>query len=559
MGRILKYFLLFFVFPATISVSEAQNKSEFMVRFSDKNGSLYSTSTPSAFLSARSINRRTKQSISIKEDDLPVNQWYIDSIAKSGVKILNVSKWLNAVSIDTTGFSKAISKISTYPFVIQVKPVGIKPISQNDAQKSKVNNSTYKNKFGTVETVTASHSLNYGNSYNQATMIGADCLHNNGFKGQGMVIAVIDAGFFKADSLPAFDSLRINNQILGTYDFAKHGNNVYNEMYHGMMVLSTMGGNLPGQLIGTAPKAQYWLLRSEVAATENIIEEFDWAVAAEFADSVGADVINSSLGYDTFDDPSQNHTYADLNGKVAVSSIAATMAARKGMLVVVSAGNSGPATIGSPADADSILTIGAVDASGAYASFSSHGPSYDKRIKPNIMAQGKASIVASTNGGTTAASGTSFASPISAGALACLWQANPGKTNMQILGAVQKSGSNFNSPDSLMGYGIPNMCIANTLLGGVNPSLFEKDNIVFLNPNPFQNSIQLSFYSVSNQTIAIQLFDIRGRRITEKNEHVNANSVNYFTISGMESIDSGMYLLNILTAGGNCYKKLVKN
>ncbi|MCC6691312.1 MAG: S8 family serine peptidase [Bacteroidia bacterium] len=536
----------------------AQNKAEFMIRFSDKNGSPYSIANPSAFLSARSINRRAKQNIPIKEDDLPVNQSYIDSIIKTGVKLLNRSKWLNAVSIDTTGFPTALSKIISYPFVIGIKPLGIKPISLPDAQRSKTEGRN-KNKFGTLTTISTSPAYNYGGSLNQASMIGADCLHSLGYRGEGMVIAIIDAGFYKADSLQAFDSLRTNGQLLGTFDFANHGNNIYNEMSHGMMVLSTMGGNLPGQLIGTAPKAKYWLLRSEVAATENIIEEFNWASAAEFADSVGADVINSSLGYLTFDDPSQNQTYADMNGKVALSSIAATVAARKGMVVVVSAGNSGPGTIGSPADADSILAIGAVDENGALAGFSSHGPSYDKRVKPNTMAQGQHSVVASAGGGITLANGTSFASPITAGAVTCLWQANPNKTNMQILDAVQKSAGQYTNPDSLMGYGIPNMCVANMVLGGQDFSSFQNDLVLATYPNPFDNIIHLTFYSSQVQSITFCMFDMCGRLVSENNMRVNTNSLNYFTINDIEQLAKGMYVLRVSSTYNNFYYKLIKN
>ncbi len=529
-----------------------------MIQFSDRNNSLYSTSTPSQYLSPRAINRRTNQGISIKINDLPVNQWYIDSVASTGVKILNVSKWLNAISIDTTGKPNALAKILTFSFVVQAKPIGIKAVVEIDAQKTKAPTNHY-NKFEDYVVISTPPSLNYGSSFNQVSMIGADCLHNNGYKGEGMIISVIDAGFYKADSLLAFDSLRTKNSILGTRNFVNNTKSVYQTHSHGMMVLSTMGGNLPGQLIGTAPNAKYWLLQSEDAATENIIEEFNWVAAAELSDSVGADVINSSLGYDTFDDPSQNHTYADLNGKVAMSSIGATIAADKGIIVVVSAGNSGPGKIGAPADADSILTIGAVDASGALASFSSRGPSFDKRIKPNVAAQGQGSIVAATGGGIAGANGTSFSSPITAGAVACLWQANPGKTNMQIIKAVEKSGTQFTSPDSLLGYGIPNMCTANLLLGGYELTQFKKDNVIIAYPNPFETNINISFYSMNKQTVEICLFDISGRKVSEKTLDVNTNSVNYFTLENVKDLGSGVYILNIATQSGSIYKKLVKN
>ncbi len=538
---------------------KAQDGSRFVITFSDRNGSPYTVSNPSAFLSARAINRRTQQSISIKQNDLPVNPSYIDSVAKTGVRILNVSKWLNAIAIDTTGHPKALSAIQSWPFVASYKNVGREKGDSVNSAHARHN----RNKFGTQGAIFSFSAANFGSSFNQATMIGDDCLQNLGFRGEGMVIAILDGGFYMADVLPAFDSLWINNQILGSRDFSNQSGNVFdNSTAHGMEVLSTMGGYLNGQLIGTAPKANYWLLRSEVVLTENIIEEFNWASAAEFADSVGADIISSSLGYSTFDNPAQNQTYAEMNGRTAMSTIAAVTAAEKGMLVVVAAGNDGGTAwqhIGSPADADSILTLGAVDQNGFYASFSSTGPSADGRIKPTIAAQGENSIVASVSGGISGASGTSFSTPIAAGTAACLWQANSGRTNMQVIDAIVKSGTQYAKPDSLLGYGIPNMCVANMLLSGISPVLFQSDNIVLSYPNPFRNSFRLTFYSLTAQTLSIQLFDVSGRKIQEETEQVNANSVNDFSMNGMEGLERGMYILKIAGSSDRFFRKLIKD
>ncbi len=548
--------LCLFVFSCTLS---AQDNAEFFIGFSDKNGSTYSTSNPTAFLTTRSITRRVNQGIRIQQNDLPVNQWYIDSVAKTGVKILNRSKWLNGISIDTSGHPGALTKILSFPFVISDKSLGIKVLNKDTTERIK----NRQSKFGTPGIIATSSTGSFGSSLNQASMLGDDCLQSQGYKGEGMVIAILDGGFYMADVLPAFDSLWTNKQILGTRDFSNQGGNVFdNATPHGMEVLSTMGGYLDGQLIGTAPKASYWLLRSEVVASENIIEEFNWVAAAEFADSVGADIISSSLGYSTFDNPAQNHTYADMNGRTAMSSIGAVRAAEKGMLVVVSAGNDGDDSwhyIDTPADADSILTVGAVDQNGVYASFSSTGPTFDKRIKPTIAAQGENSIVASVAGGITSGDGTSFSAPIAAGTAACLWQANPGKTNMQVLNAIVRTGSQASRPDSLEGYGIPNMCSANLLLGGYEISLFKTDNLILAYPNPFESNITLAFYSLDSQTVDIQLFDIRGRRITEETKEVNTNSLNYFTLSTIQILERGMYVLNIRTSSKNYYRKLIKN
>ena len=328
--------LIAFLFISLIS--QAQDK--YVVRFTDKTNSPYSISNPQAFLSQKAIDRRNNQNIAIDLTDIPVNDTYIQGVMNAGATVLNRSKWFNSVTIQTNNPS-VLTAINMLPYVQSTTNIG----------RLAFNNSSH-NKFGeeTIEplqtpaiTSQRTMTINYGNGTNQATMININALHDLGFTGQGMTIAVIDAGFQDADIMPCFDSLRVNNQILGTWDFVDHELNVYDNNYHGAAVLSCMGANVPGDLVGTAPGANYWLLRSEEAATEYIIEEYNWASAAEFADSVGTDVINSSLGYTDFDDPAQNHTYADMDGNTAPCTIAADMAASKGILVVNSAGNSGGA------------------------------------------------------------------------------------------------------------------------------------------------------------------------------------------------------------------------
>jgi serine protease AprX len=554
-GKHFLYLALFLYAPGF----KAQDTARFVITFSDRKGSPYSVGNPSAYLSARAILRRTNQGISIKLNDLPVNPSYIDSVAKTGVKILTHSKWLNAVSIDTTGHPNAMNKILALPFVTGSKNVGREKWDSLAEGKPRHK----RNKFGSPGSLPNFSASDFGSSFNQATMIGDDCLQNQGYRGEGMVIAVLDGGFYMANVLPAFDSLWKNKQILGTHDFSNQGANVFDSIaVHGMEVLSAMGGYLNGQLIGTAPKASFWLLRSEVVNSEYIIEEFNWASAAEFADSVGADIISSSLGYTTFDNPAQNQTYAQMNGRTAMSSIAAVTAAEKGILVAVAAGNDGGDSwqyIGSPADADSILTVGAVEANGTYAAFSSTGPASDGRIKPTIAAQGVNSIIASTAGGITAGSGTSFATPIAAGTAACLWQANPGKTNMQVIDAIIQSANQYSKPDSLLGYGIPNMCKANLLLSGMAPALFQADNIILSYPNPFQSLVHITFYSLSTQSLTVQLFDVSGRKISEMLQEVNANSINDFSMTGMENLEKGLYILRIAGPEETYFRKLIKN
>lgn len=275
------------------------------------------------------------------------------------------------------------------------------------------------------------NSFNYGQATGQTQMIAMDALHNLGYAGEGMLIALLDGGFLDANIMPSLDSVFSNNQVLATWDFVSNDANVYDDNWHGASVFSCIAANVPGEMVGTAPHAQFLLLRSEDVSSEYIIEEYNYAAAAEFADSAGADVIHSSLGYTKFDDASQDHTYADMNGNTAPATIAADLAAKKGIIVTSSAGNEGNSQwnyISVPADGDSVLAVGAVDQQAMYSSFSSNGPSADGRVKPDVAAVGGSTFLFMPfNPSVVQASGTSFSGPIIAGAAACLWQSWPTK------------------------------------------------------------------------------------------------------------------------------------
>ena len=412
--------MLFFV-----SATSAQ-KYKYRVSFTDKSNSVYSTINPSAFLSQKAITRRINQGINITQEDLPVNKSYLDSLITKGVLVYNSSKWFNScvIGVNDTNLMPAITALPFVSSVVKVvafnnkKKKNTKPSDASVVKSSKVffnpditpnfilgNKQQYKYD----KTKQSGRNINYGVSLTQIDMMNGTFLHNQGYMGNGMTVAILDGGFWGVNLLNAFDSLWANGQILGTRDFVEPGGNVFDQATHGMMVLSEMGAYLPGELVGTAPKANFWLIRTEDVNSENLIEEDNWAAGAEFADSLGADIISSSLGYTTFDDTLMNHKYQDLDGKTARVSIAATTAARKGILVVNSAGNSGSSPwryVGTPGDADSIITVGAVDAQGAYALFSSQGPTSDGRIKPTVSAMGQGAIVA-INGGTSPGNGTS--------------------------------------------------------------------------------------------------------------------------------------------------------
>lgn len=539
-----------------------QAPTKYWVQFSDKGNSPYTFATPSAYLGPRALARRAAHGIPLDSLDLPVTPAYVAGVAAiPNVTVHSISKWLNGVVVFTTD-SNALAAISALPYVTSTGNVGLRHANTTSHKLDEATEAIHENalRSGSI----TSSTLNYGPSYNQINMLGGVCLHNAGFRGQGMQIAIIDAGFYNADQLPVFDTLFMNGRILGTWDFVMNEASVYEDNSHGSMVLSCMGGNLDGQLVGTAPDASFWLLRSEDAPTENLVEEYYWSCAAEYADSVGADVINSSLGYNEFDDPSNNHTYADMNGHTTPCSRAANYAARKGMAVVVSAGNSGQSPwfyIGCPADADSALTVAATDASGIVTGFSSRGSlTLFGHQKPDVGAQGEQSVVCDPFGtGTQTGNGTSFSSPIMCGLVTCLWQAHPSFSNMQILDVIEQSSSQFASPDSLLGYGIPDFCAANLYLGGNPLQLGDEDELYSVVPNPFSESLDFSFFSLEDQYLSVILFDVEGRQVVDQLVFASANAENHYKLSELAAVDSGIYFLRVKTESGKYFTvKVVK-
>ncbi|MBI2967701.1 MAG: S8 family serine peptidase [Bacteroidetes bacterium] len=562
--------ILFLLYAGHALSQVAPNR--FWIRFADKNNSAYSLTQPEQFLSQRAIERRTKFNITVTDNDLPVNDSYVVAVKNLGVKILNCSKWFNSVTIDTAGCNDpaVLDKISALPFVEGFSPVGMaKKISEYSPLKNEKNlpvvkkevkhdeNNEYDIHYKISEGVQWEK---YGDSYTQVSMVNGHTLHERNFLGQGMVIAVIDAGFYKVDILSAFDSLRAQGGIIATKDFVDLEDSVYEDGWHGMQVLSALAGNLPGQLIGSAPKAKYLLLRSEAPA-ENPIEEINWASAAEYADSAGADILSTSLGYSVFDDTLYNHSYADLNGDIIPISSASDMAASKGMMVICAAGNEGNDEwqyITAPADGDSVMAVGAVDATAVYASFSSKGPAADGRIKPDIAAMGKGTTVASPYGGITKANGTSVATPLISGFAACLWQANPAASNMEIYRAIIKSANQYFNPDTLLGYGIPDLFDADLLLKGINPDSVSADKLISLFPNPFNRDIIITFYSNSSQVIRIELTDLTGRVILSGSNKVSVKTYNPLYLEGLSFLPGGIYLMRIVYSTGTNYIKLIK-
>jgi serine protease AprX len=437
-------------------------QSRYIVRFKDKGTSPFSFANPSAYLSNRAIQRRVRYGIAIDSMDLPVTPRYVDSVRLAGVvTILNTSKWLNQVTIRTID-PIAISKINSLPFV-QVMSVAANRMAETNVPVNKVLDGVDDVPLAPNPTTakTTLDVFNYGSANNQVKIHQGEFLHNHGFRGEGMQVSVLDAGFYHYLTLPTFDSVRINNQIINIYDFVANETSVDEDHTHGMNCLSSIAANLPGVFVGTAPKANFCLYRTEDVASETRIEEHNLAAGYERADSMGVDVCSVSLGYNTFDIASQDYTYANMNGNTTMSAIATDIAAKKGMLPVVAAGNEGAKVwhyLITPGDADSALTVGAVNNAGVVASFSSYGPASNGKIKPNLAAVGQGAIVASPSTGLpVSGNGTSFATPNLAGLTTCLWQAFPEYNNMTIIDAMQKSATKATAPDDRVGYGIPDM------------------------------------------------------------------------------------------------------
>lgn len=526
----------------------AQTAQKYLVLLRDKVNSPYSISQPNQFLSQRSILRRQKQNIAVQERDLPVNPAYVTQLQQAGAKIWFSSRWLNAVLVEAT--ATTISTIQTLPFV---KGLEFNRSLANVRVSAETRNHSNKVRDH-VDSVADDQPLDYGNSVYQLTQLGVDKMHQQGYHGEGMLIGVLDAGFRNADKLaflkPVFDEKR----VLATYDFVKKETSVYEDDYHGLSCLSAIAATADKQLYGTAYKASFILLRTEDADSEKQIEEANWLFGAEYADSVGVDVISSSLGYSVFrDTPWADYTYQNMDGKTALSTRAAQIATETGMVVVVAAGNEGSSGwhyITAPSDAASVLAIGAVTQSGVHASFSSFGPSADGRVKPDLDARGQGTVVGNQNGQITQGDGTSFAAPLIAGLVAGFWQAHPRMTAAQVTDALRRSGSQYGNPDDLMGYGIPNFERASTISNAYDQ--------LFVFPNPFSDTqdlgVQWGEIEV-NVPLDATLTDVTGRIVWQ----------NRYTSPGLAAfvlprlgLSTGIYFMSLVAGDKKRTLKVVK-
>ena len=535
-----KLCLFFFLFLTTSAFSQ----EDAWVYFNAKGNEQTYYDAPLLMLSQRSLDRRITQNIPVDFKDVPLNQAYVNQIkGVAGLTVMAKSKWLNALHI--RGTQSVINSLKGFSFVEKI-----------DFANKKLNQTgkvVKESKFNEL-TSTENTKINfaYGSSANQIQMLNGQVLHQQNYTGTGKVIAIMDAGFPGVNTAQPFQRLRDNNQIVGGYDFVSRNSNFYTGNSHGTLVLSTMGGYKDNALVGTAPDAAYYLFITEDAASENPVEESLWVEAAERADSLGVDIVNTSLGYFEFDNPSYNHTYSEMNGATAFISRGAEIAFSRGMIIVAAAGNEGGTSkpyIAVPADAFSVIAVGAVNATKVKASFSSIGPTSDGRIKPDVMAQGVASVLSNEFGTITTANGTSFSSPIMAGMIASLWQAYPNKTNKQIRQLVIESGDRFTQPNNQYGFGIPDFSVA---LNNGTLSLNEFNGANFtLFPNPTADFLTVSFPTSFDKGKVI-IYSFSGQKIFESNLTRQSNSIS------LQSLNSGIYIYKIESNSFSKTGKIIK-
>lgn len=536
--------------PASLPAQTAP--AIYWVQFTDKDHTPYSLSAPQDYLSQRALDRRARQNIPVDSLDLPVDPAYIAQLLAAGqIELLNVSKWFNAVTIRSTD-TLALDSLGLLPFVHQLRmTMDGKPRPTRFAQK-----------FGTG---TKTFQQDYGSSFRQIEMMNGHLLHEaGGAKGQGMLIGVLDSGFQDADILPGLSDLRGRNGITLTRDLVEPGGNVYAEHYHGRSVLSLMAGHVDGKLTGTAPLANYVLVRTENVESEYLVEEDNWVSGAELCDSIGCDVLNTSLGYTTFDDSTQDHTYADLNGLTSRMTLAADIAARKGMIPVNSAGNSGTLPwhyISAPADAFDILAVGAVGSDRMLADFSSRGPSADGRVKPDVSAMGLGTIGIGTGGyNVYGINGTSFSSPLVAGLAACLWQLHPDRSAHDIMDAVRRSASQYDHPDGDLGHGIPDFWRAHLLLGGRDITNLTNATAFQVIPVPFTNFLDIEVFAGDETGMNVLIYDMLGRELWSTTTGLEPHTYSRVRIQNdlLTHLRAGAYIVKVQVGGSKLTQRVIK-
>lgn len=528
-----KYATLFFIF--VISFAFSQTELVF-VYFKDKPNASAFLSNPLSELSQKSLDRRTSLGIALTTQDAPIEPTYIQNIQNLGFTVTDKSKWLNGVAVNAT--ATQITQLQAEPYVLKV---------ESFAKSGSVARINKIEKF--PQQKSAKINFNYGNSLAQIDQINLRTLHIQGFTGAGVAIAVIDTGFPTVNTGSAFARMRDNGQIKDVYNFISKNTDVYNTSLntHGTNCLGIIGGYIDGNFVGAAPDADFYLYATEKDPQEIPEEEMYWIQAAEQADKMGVDLISTSLGYgDFFDDNRYDYSYADMNGTKSFIARGAQIATEKGILVVVAAGNEGNKTwhyIVTPADNEKVFTIGGVDSTGNPSVFTSYGPNSLGKIKPDATARGTGTYYAYNND-SAAGSGTSYATPLSAGGIACLLQALPKTTNKDLIkNTLRQTASLAPNYTNQLGYGILNF--GNTLNLFLSTDENFLKNKIKIYPIPAKNEINIS---TSEKISNISIYNSLGQFLFDS----NATKIN------VEKLEKGMYFLKIKTEKGTQVEKFIK-
>ncbi len=489
-GKLLTLLLIFLS-----SVSLGQTKSAYYVKFKAKNTSF----TPEEMLSPKAINRRAKFHIDYDSLDHPVNPEYIHSVlSDSNITLRYTLKWHNAIVVESNFMD--MDKVAQNPYVAKIAYVG-KTKAYTPNNNLPFLSPVKKLKESDMSTANLSKS-DYGKTYEQNLQIGVTKLHQLGFDGTGVTVAVFDAGFYNIDKIPGFLKHQANQKITYGLDLVDLDNKMNDKDNHGTAVSTALGAYDRGKFIGSAPGSRLILFRTENASSEYHLEELNWCKAAELADSVGVDMITSSLGYTQFDDKSMTYTHNQLTGRFSYVSLGARTAVSKGIFVLNSAGNEGDdkwLKIGTPADVPEVLTIGAVNKKNEIGGFSSRGFNATGHVKPDVCALGVRANVGSTYGSYYQGYGTSYATPIAAGGVSCLLQAFPNNSPKEIADAIRATALNNNNPDSLQGYGVAQLHIALELLKAIAEN--KDPHIISLQKD------KLSLYTKEAHTVSIEIYN----------------------------------------------------
>lgn len=514
------------LFLCLVANSVGAQTDRYFISFKDKTGTPHTISQPMTYLSARAMTRRTHSGVVVTSADLPVTPFYVSQIKAAGAKTFFTSRWMNGVLVEAS--SSVVSSITALPFVLKTELVahGMKLLGGRQKQFKQ------KNISGSDEA-----------TQTQLQMLGIDKMHTDGFRGEGVMISILDDGFSGTNSAPPFQPVFSDGRVKMMQDFVTNSGNIFQFDDHGTKVFSIIAAQVAGTFTAGADKANYLLFVTEDNSSESRVEEYNWLFAAEKSDSAGADVIQSSLGYNTFDDTQMDYTIANMDGKTTVIARAAGMARDRAIIVVVSAGNEGNKSwqyVTSPADADGILAIGSVNSLGLKANFSSFGPTADGRIKPDVVALGQNVTIIRPDGSLGNDSGTSMSSPLVAGLVAGLVQAFPQLTPAALIQAIKLSASQAAAPDNRLGYGIPNYIAVKNYINSTH-----LNDAVLIYPNPAASTLMLAFKELPTGSVELTFYDSQGKLLSNPVSGLDwLNNPLAISVSGLAP---GCYFLKIKT------------